>query len=130
MVARFASSDQKPGDDSLWASASKLIRYWITKVLHSGPTPQHIAFIMDGNRRFATNLNKSITSGHEYGYLKVRRVPLPDPLDFTQCLVSLSQEQRLGDWGYESPLCRQSCAHNQHSRGMCAGDLRMCCSRG
>ena len=71
MVAKLTSSEDKSDDGSLWASATKVLRYWIIKILQSGPTPQHIAFIMDGNRRFATNLNKSITAGHELGYLKV-----------------------------------------------------------
>ena len=76
MVAKLPNN-KKAESVSLLASstayASKLLRSWITKVLQSGPIPQHIAFIMDGNRRFATSLKKSSTAGHEYGYLKVRK---------------------------------------------------------
>lgn len=75
MVAMMPSSEKKPKAVSLLASgtayASKLLRPWISKVLQYGPVPKHIAFIMDGNRRFANSLNKTSTAGHEYGYLKV-----------------------------------------------------------
>ncbi len=77
MVAKLPSNEKKGESASLLSSstayASKLLRSWITKVLQSGPIPQHIAFIMDGNRRFASSLKKSSTAGHEYGYLKVRK---------------------------------------------------------
>ena len=75
MVAMMPSNEKKPEAVSLLASgtayASKLLRPWISKVLQYGPIPKHIAFIMDGNRRFANSLNKTSTAGHEYGYLKV-----------------------------------------------------------
>lgn len=37
------------------------------RVLKNGHIPEHIAFIMDGNRRFAKNLGKEVTSGHSEG---------------------------------------------------------------
>ncbi|OUC42727.1 di-trans,poly-cis-decaprenylcistransferase [Trichinella nativa] len=51
-------------------SAEKLswLQRMMAKLLSLGPIPQHIAFIMDGNRRFATKLGMEATSGHEYGY--------------------------------------------------------------
>lgn len=36
-------------------------------VLKSGPIPKHIAFIMDGNRRFARNSRLETIRGHEIG---------------------------------------------------------------
>ena len=75
MVAKLPNSDSRLPDRGLLASltayASQLLRPWMTWVLRYGPIPQHMAFIMDGNRRFASRLNKASTAGHEFGYLKV-----------------------------------------------------------
>jgi tritrans,polycis-undecaprenyl-diphosphate synthase [geranylgeranyl-diphosphate specific] len=38
------------------------------------PRPQHVAIIMDGNRRFATNLGLSPSAGHLFGRDKIREV--------------------------------------------------------
>lgn len=79
MVAKLSTSEKRSEGVSLLASstayATRLLRPWITRFLQYGPIPRHMAFIMDGNRRFATSLNKSSTAGHEYGYLKVRGKP-------------------------------------------------------
>ena len=34
------------------------------KVLRTGHIPEHIAFIMDGNRRYAKSINQSTKFGH------------------------------------------------------------------
>jgi ditrans,polycis-polyprenyl diphosphate synthase len=39
-----------------------------------GPLPQHIAFIMDGNRRFATQRGRPTFEGHSEGYSSLLRV--------------------------------------------------------
>lgn len=36
--------------------------------------PNHIAIILDGNRRFAKSLNQDVWKGHEYGYKKVGKL--------------------------------------------------------
>lgn len=41
-------------------------------VLQMGPVPRHVAFIMDGNRRFAERLQLESFRGHSRGYDKVR----------------------------------------------------------
>lgn len=38
-------------------------------MLSAGPIPNHIAFIMDGNRRFAKNQNMPKGLGHHFGFL-------------------------------------------------------------
>ncbi len=48
------------------------IRTCLIGVLQAGPIPKHIAFIMDGNRRFATKQGMQSITGHQQGYLKVR----------------------------------------------------------
>ena len=40
-------------------------------VLAAGPLPQHVAFVMDGNRRFADQLRVPVDAGHRHGYSKV-----------------------------------------------------------
>lgn len=52
-----------------WVSGT--VRSVLTSVLRYGPVPEHIAFIMDGNRRFATKQGLKRIQGHEQGYLKV-----------------------------------------------------------
>ncbi|KAJ6235061.1 dehydrodolichyl diphosphate synthase complex subunit DHDDS [Anaeramoeba flamelloides] len=47
--------------------ASKLL----CRVVQSGKIPNHIAFIMDGNRRFATTQNLSRHKGHLFGFHKL-----------------------------------------------------------
>ncbi|KAH3680573.1 hypothetical protein WICMUC_000247 [Wickerhamomyces mucosus] len=39
----------------------------ITNILKTGYIPQHVAFIMDGNRRFAKTQNLKVSQGHEAG---------------------------------------------------------------
>ena len=48
-------------------------------VLAAGPVPQHIAFILDGNRRYARSKNMQIKQGHTDGFYTLRKVCLlPD----------------------------------------------------
>lgn len=57
--------------------------YWaVVKLLcvllrSAGPVPAHVAFIMDGNRRFATSHGEGEQRGHRQGYSKVRALPFP-----------------------------------------------------
>ncbi|TFK18866.1 dehydrodolichyl diphosphate synthetase [Coprinopsis marcescibilis] len=44
------------------------------KVLAAGPIPRHVAFVMDGNRRYARKHNKQIQQGHSAGFVALRRV--------------------------------------------------------
>ncbi|KAJ6239869.1 dehydrodolichyl diphosphate synthase complex subunit DHDDS [Anaeramoeba flamelloides] len=43
----------------------------LCKIVKSGRIPNHIAFIMDGNRRFATTQNLSGHKGHLFGFHKL-----------------------------------------------------------
>lgn len=57
-----------------WVRDSNLtwIQRFAVRVIRSGPIPSHVAFIMDGNRRFATKTHlKSKTDGHVKGFDKL-----------------------------------------------------------
>jgi hypothetical protein len=41
-------------------------------LLSAGPVPRHLAFIMDGNRRFAAQLGVDKATGHARGFETVR----------------------------------------------------------
>lgn len=53
-------------------------RSWLEKIclktLKLGPIPNHMAFIMDGNRRFAKKLNMRHIQGHMCGFEKLAQV--------------------------------------------------------
>ncbi|KIR57152.1 di-trans,poly-cis-decaprenylcistransferase [Cryptococcus gattii Ru294] len=42
-------------------------------LLSLGPIPQHVAFVMDGNRRYARELGQQVESGHTEGFNALRR---------------------------------------------------------
>lgn len=43
-------------------------------ITKAGPVPCHVAFIMDGNRRFASKLNRKKSDGHSMGFDKLSEV--------------------------------------------------------
>lgn len=43
-------------------------------MLRAGPIPQHVAFIMDGNRRYARMKGMKVIQGHINGLVALRRV--------------------------------------------------------
>lgn len=45
----------------------ELVKYILMKALKTSPLPNHVAFIMDGNRRFAREKNLPVSAGHESG---------------------------------------------------------------
>ncbi|CAG8782659.1 20594_t:CDS:2 [Cetraspora pellucida] len=47
----------------------------LINILKQGPMPQHLGFIMDGNRRFARKMNyEQVVEGHFMGYDKLQEV--------------------------------------------------------
>jgi hypothetical protein len=52
----------------------KAIRNAIVSALQAGPLPRHIAFILDGNRRFARQRGRSAVDGHSEGREALKRV--------------------------------------------------------
>jgi len=49
-------------------------RWGVIKILAAGPIPQHIGFVMDGNRRYARQRNMAIKQGHTDGFYTLQRV--------------------------------------------------------
>ena len=66
--ANSGSSDQPI---SWWESLQKTLRRFCGSVLRTGSVPEHLAIIMDGNRRFATSKQLAQHEGHAFGYRKV-----------------------------------------------------------
>lgn len=46
------------------------------RILSAGPIPRHVAFIMDGNRRYARERHINVVHGHSEGFQTLRRVSL------------------------------------------------------
>jgi ditrans,polycis-polyprenyl diphosphate synthase len=44
------------------------------KIIINGPIPSHVAFIMDGNRRWAKKNKLKKSEGHKHGYYKLEQV--------------------------------------------------------
>jgi ditrans,polycis-polyprenyl diphosphate synthase len=66
---------------SLWQTLSWLHNALASKVvdiifgiLSAGPIPKHVAFVMDGNRRYARKNNKNVQEGHSEGFVALKRV--------------------------------------------------------
>ena len=47
--------------------------------LRLGPIPKHVAFIMDGNRRFAQRMDLETSEGHVLGFSQMEKVGDHDP---------------------------------------------------
>ena len=50
------------------------LRELLIGALRQGPIPQHVAFVMDGNRRFARNHRIETVEGHNLGFEALARV--------------------------------------------------------
>jgi ditrans,polycis-polyprenyl diphosphate synthase len=43
-------------------------------IVSLGPIPQHVAFVMDGNRRYARGKGRKVRDGHTEGFETLKRV--------------------------------------------------------
>ncbi|KAJ1978889.1 cis-prenyltransferase [Dimargaris xerosporica] len=50
------------------------LKYLLIRILRQGPVPRHVAFIMDGNRRYARRLGMPPQQGHIQGFRKLEQV--------------------------------------------------------
>ncbi|KAK7024003.1 alkyl transferase [Favolaschia claudopus] len=70
------------------AKATRTIERLLLRVLAAGPVPRHVAFVMDGNRRYARSHHQPIQQGHSDGFMALRRV-LEACLRLGVCCVSV-----------------------------------------
>lgn len=49
----------------------KTLRRTVTSIVSIAPVPQHVAFIMDGNRRYAERQQLQGIQGHSFGYQRL-----------------------------------------------------------
>ena len=72
----------------LRAKADDYVQRIVIRILAAGPVPKHVAFVMDGNRRYARSKHMRVQEGHSDGFVALRRVrvsaltvlPCTDPL--------------------------------------------------
>ena len=50
------------------------LRELLIGALRQGPIPQHVAFVMDGNRRYARSHKIETVEGHNLGFESLARV--------------------------------------------------------
>jgi ditrans,polycis-polyprenyl diphosphate synthase len=66
----------QPSESALWLrdKITEHFRRGLLAVLRAGPIPQHVAFVMDGNRRYARTNGMKLIQGHIDGFVALRRV--------------------------------------------------------
>jgi ditrans,polycis-polyprenyl diphosphate synthase len=52
----------------------KRIKNTVIKTLRQGPVPRHVAFVMDGNRRYARKHHMETAEGHYQGLESLAKV--------------------------------------------------------
>lgn len=91
-----------------WFLASPPIEFAINNLkellvgaLRQGPIPQHVAFVMDGNRRFARSHGIETVEGHNLGFEALARVgphdqpsPLTRPLELESVMLTIASDTR------------------------------------
>jgi ditrans,polycis-polyprenyl diphosphate synthase len=57
-----------------WTSLQAKATNFLLRILAAGPIPKHVAFVMDGNRRYARKNQLAVQQGHSEGYTTLRHV--------------------------------------------------------
>jgi Putative undecaprenyl diphosphate synthase len=73
-------------------------------VLRSGPIPQHVAFVMDGNRRYARTKGMKVLQGHIDGFVALRRVRLTFPSNASTARERISKARQTAMTGFGNML--------------------------
>ena len=73
-----------PAPGGLISALVHRIFAWLTSLLifivSLGPIPKHVAFVMDGNRRYAREKGQKARDGHSEGFESLKRVSPPIPI--------------------------------------------------
>ena len=75
------------------------LRELLIGALRQGPVPKHVAFVMDGNRRFAKRNRIETVEGHNLGFEALARVCTYPPSQLYQ-LTSSDPRSMLQSWRY------------------------------
>jgi len=62
-------TESRDNENSLISRVGNFARKCLFDILSAGPIPNHIAFIMDGNRRYAKKNNLEEGAGHKLGFI-------------------------------------------------------------
>lgn len=73
------------------------IRRVLLGVLKAGPVPRHVAFIMDGNRRYARAKGVNVIQGHIDGFAALRRVRAQTRF-YAPCTNSIKKKKNFFFW--------------------------------
>lgn len=91
---------------------------WLTSLLifivSLGPIPQHVAFVMDGNRRYARGKGQKARDGHSEGFESLKRVSsCRSPMEVSGMGRSADKGLDIGDLPQvESPSSDGLCVFN------------------
>jgi hypothetical protein len=81
-------------------------------VLRAGPIPQHVAFVMDGNRRYARTKGMKVIQGHVDGFVALRRVCPTHISRFKLCDIQITGVGDMLNPRRQGRLCVRLC-HRQ-----------------
>ncbi|XP_073525801.1 uncharacterized protein [Phyllobates terribilis] len=76
-VPHLSTISKNHGDrnsNQIFGKLASFIRRYIFNILSVGPLPNHIAFIMDGNRRYARKHNLEEGEGHRAGFITLMSI--------------------------------------------------------
>jgi len=74
------------------------LRELLIGALRQGPIPQHVAFVMDGNRRFARTHKIETVEGHNLGFEALARVCGDDVIIETILTLKVDPRSMLQVW--------------------------------
>lgn len=62
-------------------------------IVSLGPIPKHVAFVMDGNRRYARGKGQKVREGHTEGFESLKRVCLKEEVELISDIGDMLKTQ-------------------------------------